>query len=423
MISRIEVLHYKALKYIDVKLTNFNILIGPNGSGKSTFIDVINLIKDILNEGPQYAIEKRVARFEDILWLNSDNKFEIALEFKIPEEIKERLKSKRISKARYEILIKKDEKEGIVIGNENLWLIDEQTNGKNGKSLVEKIENLFPQEKKEPEFVLFPDRKRIPKSWKKIVAKSSQGNDTFKSETSGWNIVYKFGPKKSSLARLPEDSERFPVALWVKNILMDGIEFLQLNSNNMKWPCRPDLPITFQADGSNLPKVIYHLKRNHKKSFQLWLNHIQSTLPEVEEIYVREKIENRFLYISLKYKNDLEVPSWVLSDGTLRLLALTIIPYLPVKDKIYMIEEPENGLHPLAIESVYQSLSSVYDNQVFLATHSPVLLSLAEPRNILCFARLASGAVDIIRGDEHPILSGWKKGIDISTLYASGLLQ
>ena len=153
------------------------------------------------------------------------------------------------------------------------------------------------------------------------------------------------------------------------------------------------------------------------------MKHIQSALPEVEEVKVKEKEENRFLFISLKYKNDLEIPSWTLSDGTLRLLAQTIIPYLPVKDKIYMIEEPENGLHPLAIESVYQSLSSVYDNQVFIATHSPILLTLAEPKNLLCFARLESGAIDIVRGDKHPRLIGWKKGIDISTLYASGLLQ
>ncbi|MGC8765102.1 MAG: AAA family ATPase [Brevinematia bacterium] len=48
MIRRIQVLHYRALKYIDVKLSNFQILVGPNASGKSTFFDVVNLIRDIL---------------------------------------------------------------------------------------------------------------------------------------------------------------------------------------------------------------------------------------------------------------------------------------------------------------------------------------------------------------------------------------
>lgn len=87
-----------------------------------------------------------------------------------------------------------------------------------------------------------------------------------------------------------------------------------------------------------------------------------------------------------------------------------------------MIEEPENGLHPLAIESVYQSLSSVYENQVFLATHSPALLRLVEPKNLLCFAKNSAGAVDIVQGDRHPQLINWRANVDISTLHASGVL-
>jgi len=36
-----------------------------------------------------------------------------------------------------------------------------------------------------------------------------------------------------------------------------------------------------------------------------------------------------------------------------------------------------------AVETMYQSLSSVYDAQLLLATHSPVILSLAEAGNVL----------------------------------------
>ena len=59
-----------------------------------------------------------------------------------------------------------------------------------------------------------------------------------------------------------------------------------------------------------------------------------------------------------------------MSEGTLRLLALTVIAYLPDAGRIYLIEEPENGIHPLATEAVYQSLSSVYGSHVFITTHS-----------------------------------------------------
>jgi AAA15 family ATPase/GTPase len=51
MIKRIQILHYRGIRYSDVRLNRFNIFIGPNGSDKSTFIDVINLWKDVMDDG------------------------------------------------------------------------------------------------------------------------------------------------------------------------------------------------------------------------------------------------------------------------------------------------------------------------------------------------------------------------------------
>ena len=39
--------------------------------------------------------------------------------------------------------------------------------------------------------------------------------------------------------------------------------------------------------------------------------------------------EDRHRYVMIRYKNGIEVPSWALSDGTLRLLALTLLAYVP----------------------------------------------------------------------------------------------
>jgi len=420
MIRRIQALHYRAFQYIDVKLSDFLILIGPNASGKSTFLDGINLIQDILNLNPQRAIEKRTSRFHELLWKQSGNKFELAFELAIPAEIKTKLKDKDFSLARYEIALQFDNEKGIIISGENLWLTKEGVKNNDGSDFHQF--SLFPAEPKEPEY-LVSARKKIPVGWRKVISKSAQGNDYFKSENTEWNIIYKFGPLKASLSGMPEDPERFPVALWVKSFFMEGVQFLQLNSSKMRWPCRPDAPVSFQTDGSNLPKVVQYLKEKHQRSFARWISHIQTALPEIAAIETRERAEDRFLYLTIKHKNGMELPSWVISDGTLRLLAQTIIAYLPEKNRIYMIEEPENGLHPLAIESIFQSLSSVYDNQILLATHSPAILRLAEPSQILCFSKTLSGAVDIVNGENHPKLREWQKGVDLSTLHAAGVLQ
>ena len=110
------------------------------------------------------------------------------------------------------------------------------------------------------------------------------------------------------------------------------------------------------------------------------------------------------------------------SDGTLRLLALSVPAYLPQFQGVYLIEEPENGIHPSAVEAAFQSLSSVYDAQILLATHSPVILSLADADKVLCFKKTEAGATDIVLGSEHPALRNWKGETNLGTLFAGGVL-
>jgi hypothetical protein len=71
---------------------------------------------------------------------------------------------------------------------------------------------------------------------------------------------------------------------------------------------------------------------------------------------------------------------------------------------------------------VYQALSSVRDGQVLLASHSPIVLGLAKPRDLLCFAKDEAGASDVVRGDEHPRLREWQGELDLGTLFAGGVL-
>jgi predicted ATPase len=74
------------------------------------------------------------------------------------------------------------------------------------------------------------------------------------------------------------------------------------------------------------------------------------------------------------------------------------------------------------VETVYQSLSSVYDGQVLVATHSPVMLAVSRPEQLLCFAKTKDGETDIVRGDEHPALREWRGEINLGDLFASGIL-
>lgn len=136
-----------------------------------------------------------------------------------------------------------------------------------------------------------------------------------------------------------------------------------------------------------------------------------------------ERSDDKHRYLVIDYDGVGEVPSWMVSDGTLRLLALTLVAYLSDFTGLYLVEEPENGIHPRAIETMFQSLSSLQAAQVLTATHSPVILSIIEPGSVLCFAKTADGATDIVSGSEHPRLRQWRGETNLSTLFAAGVLD
>jgi hypothetical protein len=49
---------------------------------------------------------------------------------------------------------------------------------------------------------------------------------------------------------------------------------------------------------------------------------------------------------------------------------------------------------------------------------------MLESSQIICFAKNAEGATDILTGDSHPALRDWKKGQpDLGILFASGILS
>ncbi len=173
--------------------------------------------------------------------------------------------------------------------------------------------------------------------------------------------------------------------------------------------------------GASLPWQIRRLQERSPQTFEDWISHIRTALPDVCEIESTLLPPNR--HVSIRYQNGVQVPAWALSEGTLRLLALTILAYIPdFQGGVYLIEEPENGVHPAALETIYQSLSSVYDAQVLVSTHSPVLLSMAKPEQILCFSKTPEGT-KIIRGNEHPALEHWQGEVSLGTMIASGILS
>ena len=416
MITLIEALNYRCLRYVSRSLGPFHVLVGPNASGKTTFLDVVGFLQDLVSEGLDVAISNRTRNPQDLLFLRLGQGFELALEARIPDGLRQRTARPELDTARYEVAVGFDETQRQFELKAEKFLLK----GTQQEELPQR--SLFPMSPAAPDSLLTRSR-----NGKIVVNKVPGGNDNFYSETypkggKGWTPSFKLGSQKSALGNLPADPSSLPVASWFRDFLSTGVQQFVLNSMVIRQPSPPTRVTGFFPDGSNLPWVVDRLRQEDPAKFQDWINHLRSALGDLEDIATVERPEDRHRYMVYEYSGGLKVPSWLVSDGTLRLTALTLPAYLKLLHGIYLIEEPENGIHPGAVGSVYDSLSSVYGAQVLLATHSPVVLNAAGTDDVLCFAKDGTGATDIVLGTEHPILQEWRGEANLGTLLASGVL-
>lgn len=419
MFSRIEARMFRSLRAVEQDLGRFRVLVGPNGSGKTTFLDVIAFLSDLMrNRGDvRQTAQDRSVTFEKLLWMGEGQAFQLAVEAEVPDRIRSVMADdkKRFSRVRYEIEVGTNSANEIGLNHETLWLRSPDT----ARELQPRL--TFPKPRVLGKSLLLSSGK----GRKAAITKKPGGNDNYYTEgRKSYMPSFKLGRTKSALANVPADSEAFPVSTWFRDILEKGVQTLALNGHAIRQPSPPGSGRTFKPDGSNLPWVVDDLRRDRKR-FRQWLSHVRTALSDVVDVNTIERPEDRHRYLVVKYDNGATVPSWLVSDGTLRLLALTVTAYLQeTLPGTFLVEEPENGIHPRAIETVIQSLASIYDGQVLMATHSAVALNMVEPEDVLCFGKDSFGATDIVNGDEHPALRQWKRGEpDLGYLFAAGILS
>ncbi len=423
MITRIEATNYRCLEKLGLDLSGFAVLVGANGAGKTSLLDIPNLMGECLRAqyvGQVFTLKRadfppRCSSLGELVFQGQGDHFSMALEARLPDHVIETLlpvvsvddqqrKKKWLRFIRYEIRFEIFNKRELTISDEHLFLFSEKDQPQRNDI---RIHGGHPQ-----------------KQWRTILKRSAGVPSGLRVETQKLSKTKKISVPQTLLAlpRVKFESENdFPAASWFHDLIYNQILFYQPNLSLLQSASPPGLPEEIMPDAANLPWLALALQKNEGR-FQLWVDHIQTALPQIKSIHVREREEDHHAYFVLTYNGGYEVTSSGLSEGTLRILALTILPYLDALPWLIITEEPENGIHPRAIESVIQSLSSVYDSQVLVSSHSPIVLAQSKLDHILC-ARLAdNGAASVVSGINHPQLKNWQGQLDLGALFAAGVL-
>jgi len=413
MITRVEAYRFRCLREIKQSLRPFQILVGPNASGKSAFMDVLAFLSTLVSEGLQAAASERSQNFHDLVWGRGGYGFRLAVEahprepddagVKFPEHVTgERAAGARSPSPPYAI------DSGAVPSRKIRYEVEAYVDPETDQvSLAkERVEVEAPNS-----------------SGLVLIAWRDASEAHFTSEDGHLDQALRLvGSDYSVLRLVPSTGADVPLKVWLRNLLADRIQRVLLDTKKLRNPSPPYYGRVDTVDGSQLPRWVNQLNEKSPQSFSDWLAHVQTALPDLEGIRVVLRPEDQHRYLMLRYKNGVELPSWTVSEGTLRLLALTILAYMPEANRIFLIEEPENGVHPMALDAIYQSLSSIYEGQVLIASHSPILLNLAKLEELLCFAKTDQGT-EVIVGDQHPVLMNWKGEVALSDLFVGGVLS
>jgi predicted ATPase len=110
-----------------------------------------------------------------------------------------------------------------------------------------------------------------------------------------------------------------------------------------------------------------------------------------------------------------------LSDGTLRFICLTTALLQPDPPSTIIIDEPELGLHPYAIEILAELIKSASQRtQLIISTQSPSLVDYFEPEDIIVVNRKNGASVfNRLNNDE---LSSWLDDYSLGDLWRKNIV-
>ena len=205
-------------------------------------------------------------------------------------------------------------------------------------------------------------------------------------------------------------------------------QFLRLNPAALGVPkqsARKTTVPVLQRDGANIGQYLESLRTTSIDAFNGLVEALQCVLPyasDLQPVEVAGAVE-KLMYLEMTEK-DFKIPSWLLSTGTLRVVALLACLRHPTPPPLLIVEELENGLDPRTLNLVVEEIRTAITSgttQVICTTHSPYLLDLLDLSHIVVVER--ENGQTVFRRPDAKELAVWAESFSPGRLYTMGRLS
>jgi predicted ATPase len=361
MLDQIHIRNYKSLRDVTLDLRAFNVLIGPNNAGKSNVFDCLQFLSDLARYQQGEPVHSR-GGFSSIVW-NGEIKNSIGIEISghepsFPDQDGDRYRFK------YEMYLAGGPTH-FQISSEQFRVQDVLSEAGPMSSVEKDLSAARPGARFLLEFPVEQYQVRV-------------------NDPSGKKIWENRPPSSLSLCLASfDDPARFPwlggFALQVKNwAFYNFVPSLMENALQV----RKDLRLLER--GENFGAVLHSHRAEFGSNFREIEEWLQRAMPEISEL-LSGLTEQGQTYAQIKEKGlKVRIPSWAMSDGTVRFLAHLLVAFGASPPPLVCFEEPENYIHPHLLELLAHVLKKASTrSQILLTTHSPYLLNFLEPEDII----------------------------------------
>jgi predicted ATPase len=403
MITQLEIDGFKSFKKFKLVLRPFQVFVGANGVGKSNIFDAIILLSRLAGQNTVYdAFSGIRGGIEEAFTFSTANghsdTITLAAELLLPKPIRDDLGGEAevsSTRVRYEVTIKRI-----------------RENGRERPVIIyEALTHIIEDDDKWVKTHLTPSQR---KEW--VIRKRHSdyiSTENLEGEKKAQIYLHqdgRSGKRAGGIAQIERTvlstltSLEYPTAYAVQKA-MRSWQFLQFDPVALRSPSSALAPTILSASGDNLATVIDALTHDDPQRLAQLSNQLGAFVSGLLDIEVKHFPPNR-LIIEAVTTTGIRLSSQVLSDGTLRLLALLVLSVAPPQQSLICLEEPENGVHPQRLKKLIEVLKSLVTDfsdhgrevprQVLLNTHSSLVLPLVKG-DLIYITSVSQG------GDSHTI--------------------